>query len=296
VQRYFLRSAVAGRSLRVRVSLGDIEQEALVQLYDPSGRPASADSDSLVQVGYGKSSSVVVEVPAEDMAPGVYELDVINPGTDRMTATVQAELALVAMTPQANGTLEAMNPGVATANLEARAALVGAQRSAIVAGRGILAESLAIAVPDWAARAEVLVEMPREQWEWFSDFGLTVFDSVGQQVDVAPLNYARGRLTFPVPPRLAGHPALIELYPAFAREGAGMPWQASVRIRFFRDSSEALGGPQPLTVVAGGRIVLPAALLPFGLLEGLAPLVEWRLTPIRGSGAPAVAYQAVRQP
>jgi len=151
-------------------------------------------------------------------------------------------------------------------------------------------------VPDWAVRAEVLVDMPREQWEGFSDFGLTVFDSAGQQVDVAPLNYARGRLTFPVPPRLAGHPAVIELYPAFAREGAAVPWHASVRIRFFRDSSEALRGPQALHVVAGGRIVLPAALLPFGLPEGLDPLVKWRLSPVRGSGADAVTYQAVRRP
>ncbi|HEY7685881.1 MAG TPA: S8 family serine peptidase [Gemmatimonadales bacterium] len=296
VQRYFLRSPVAGRSMRVRVALGDIDQEALVQLYDPNGRPASADPDSLVQVGYGKAASVVIELPAEDMLPGVYELDVINPGINRTTATVQADLALVAMAPQANGTLEAMNPGVATANLEARATLVGAQRSAMVAGRGTAAESLAVAVPAWAVRAEVLVEMPREQWDGFSDFGLTVFDSAGQQVDVAPLNYARGRLTFPVSPRLAGHPAVIELYPAFAREGAVSSWQASVRVRFFGDSSEALGGPLPLTVVAGGRIVLPAALLPFGLLEGLAPLVEWRLSPIRGSGASALTYQAVRQP
>jgi hypothetical protein len=296
VQRYFLRSPVAGRTLRFRVSLGDVDEEALVQLYDPSGRPASSDPDSLVQVGYGKSSSVVVEVPAEDMLPGVYELDVINPGTDRVTASVQAELAPVAVTPQTNGTLEAMNPGVATASLEARAALVGAQRGATVAGRGASAESLAVTVPDWATRAEVLVEMPREQWEWFTDFGLTVFDSAGQQVDAAPLNYARGRLTYSVSPRLAGHPAVIELYPAFARENAASPWQASVRIRFFRDSSEALGGPQLLNVVAGGRIVLPAALLPFGLPDGLDPLVQWRLSPVRGSGAAAVSYQAVRQP
>jgi hypothetical protein len=125
---------------------------------------------------------------------------------------------------------------------------------------------------------------------------LTVFDSAGQQVDAAPMNYARGRLTYTVPPGLAGHPAMIELYPAFAREDAASPWQASVRVRFFRDSSEALGGPRPLTIVAGGRTILPAALLPFGLLEGLDPLVEWRLSPARGSGAAAVNYQAVRQP
>jgi subtilisin family serine protease len=296
VQRYFLRSPVAGRTLRFRVSLGDVDQEALVQLYDPSGRPASADPDSLVQVGYGKFSSAVVEVPAEDMLPGVYELDVINPGTDRVTATVQAELASVAVTPQANGTLEAMNPGVATTSLEARAALVGAQRVATVAGRGVSAESLAVTVPSWAARAEVLVEMPRGQWERFTDFGLTVFDSAGQRVDAAPLNYARGRLTYSVSPRLAGHPAVVELYPGFARQDGASPWQASVRIRFFRDSNEALGNPRLLNVVAGGRVVLPAALLPFGLPEGLDPLVEWRLSPVRGSGAAAVTYQAVRQP
>jgi hypothetical protein len=296
VQRYFLRSPVAGRSLRVRVALGDIDQGALVQLYDPSGRPASADPDSLVQVGYGKVSSAVIEVPAEDMLPGVYELVVINPGIDRVTASIQADLAPVAITQQANGTLEAKNPGVATASLEARAALVGAQWGATVAGRGAFAESLVVAVPAWATRAEVLVEMPREQWEWFTDFGLTAFDSAGQQLDAAPLNYARGRLTYPVSPRLAGHPAVIELYPGFARADAASPWQAAVRIRFFRDSGEALGGPKLLTVVAGGRIVLPAALLPFDRQEGLDPLVKWRLSPVRGSGAAAVAYQAVRQP
>jgi hypothetical protein len=230
------------------------------------------------------------------MLPGVYELDVINPGTDRVTATVQAELASVAVTPQANGTLEAMNPGVATTSLEARAALVGAQRVATVAGRGVSAESLAVTVPSWAARAEVLVEMPRGQWERFTDFGLTVFDSAGQRVDAAPLNYARGRLTYSVSPRLAGHPAVVELYPGFARQDGASPWQASVRIRFFRDSNEALGNPRLLNVVAGGRVVLPAALLPFGLPEGLDPLVEWRLSPVRGSGAAAVTYQAVRQP
>lgn len=296
VQRYFLRSPVAGRTLRFRVSLGDVDQEALVQLYDPTGRPASADPDSLLQVGYGKSSSTVVEVPAEDMLPGVYELDVINPGTERVTATVQAELASVAVTSQANGMLEAMNPGVATANLEAHAALVGAQRVATVAGRGASAESLAVAMPGWAARAEVLVEMPPGQWERFTDFGLTVFDSAGQQVDAAPLNYARGRLTYPVPHRLAGHPAVIELYPGFARESGASAWQASVRIRFFRASSEALGRPRLLNVVSGGRTVLPAALLPFAAPEGLDPLVEWRLSPARGAGAAAVTFQAVRQP
>jgi hypothetical protein len=81
VQRYFLRVPVARTSMRLTVSLRDADDEAVVQLYDPRGRPASGSPDSLVAVGYGKTARVVIEVPAEDVDAGVYELDVFNPGT-----------------------------------------------------------------------------------------------------------------------------------------------------------------------------------------------------------------------
>ena len=295
-QRYFLRSAVAGRTLRVTASLADSADAVFMQLYDPASHPVSENPDSLVVLGDGKSSAATIEVPAEDMSAGVYELDVHNPGLQRTTVAVRAQLAPVAVTPRGEGGLEAFNPGVATVTVRTVAALAGAERRWDVVGRGAPAESLALAVPAWAARGEVQVTMAVGQWEQFTDFGVTVFDSTGQQVHAAALNYARGRQTFDVPASVAGHTALIELLPGFARPDTAPPWQASVRVRFFADSLQSLGPAHLLSLVAGGRTVLPpldVTLPPIALPEGFAPLLMWRLASPVGGGAAAVAFQTV---
>jgi subtilisin family serine protease len=296
VRRYFLR-VPAATSFSYSVSVADPKDGALVQLYDPDGRPATASPDSIVLV-FGKTASATVLVPAEDVRAGVYELDVVNQGTTRATVSVRAQQAAVALTPRTDGTIEVTNVGDGTANVSALPLLAGAERRVDIAGRGALPESVWVSVPEWASRADVLVEMPRPQWELFTDFGLSVYDSSSQQVDAAPLNYARGRAAFDIPAGLAGHAALIELYPAFARPDSTPPWQASVRVRFFTDSLEAVGAPQPLTVVAGGRSVLPAASVPaMTLPDGFLPLVAWRLSPSgAGRGAPALGYQEAQRP
>jgi hypothetical protein len=211
---------------------------------------------------------------------------------------VRAQLAPVAVAPapREGGGLEAFNPSAASVNVTAAAALAGAERSWEVAGRGAPPETVTVVVPDWAARAEVQVSMPVPQWEQLTDFGVTVFDSTGQQVHTAALNYARGRQAFEVPGSITAHTIRIELFPAFARDTAS-PWQSSVRVRFFVAAPQALGPSRLLNVVAGGRAVLPplgAALPPIALPEGFAPLLAWRLTPLAGGGAAAVAYQTVQ--
>jgi hypothetical protein len=228
----------------------------------------------------------------------VYELDVVNQGTTRATVSVWAQQAPVALTPRTDGTIEVTNVGDGTATLSALPSLAGAERRVDIAGRGAPAESVWVSVPEWASRADVLVEMPRPQWALFTDFGLSVYDSSSQQVTAAPLNYARGRAAFDVPVSLAGHAALIELYPAFARPDSAPPWQASVRIRFFTDSLEAAGASQSLTVVAGGRSVLPAVSVPaMTLPAGFRPLVAWRLSPSGdGHAAAALGYQEAQRP
>ncbi|HEY6223774.1 MAG TPA: S8 family serine peptidase, partial [Gemmatimonadales bacterium] len=246
VRRYFLRIP-GGTSFSYTVSVGDADDGVLVQLFDPDGRPETATEDSIVLVGYGKSPSSTVLVPAEDVRPGVYELDLINQETTRAKVSVRGQQAPVALAPRDDGTIEVTNVGDGTATLSAVASLAGAERHVAVAGRGAPAESVWVSVPHWARRADVLVVMPRPQWELFTDFGLSVYDSSGQQVDAAPLNYARGRAAFDVPRGLAGHSALIELFPAFARPDSVPAWQASVRVRFFGDSLEPIGAPQSVT-------------------------------------------------
>ncbi len=297
VQRYFLRVPVAGTSMRLTVSLRDADHEAVVQLYDPRGRPASGSPDSLVAVGYGKAARVVIEVPAEDVEAGVYELDVFNPGTGRSIAAISAELAPVTLAVRDDGTLEVSNPGTTTAALLGHATLVGAERRVTIEGRGAPTESVTVVLPPWAARAEVLVEMAHEQWERFTDFGLTAFDSAGHQVETTPLNYARGRQTFDVSARLAGHPVVFELLPAFAHADAPSPWTARVRVRVFTDSGSIVDAGVRLDVVPGGRAALPVPMsTSLALPEGFASLVEWRLTPASGTTPAAVGFQPIRRP
>jgi hypothetical protein len=63
-------------------------------------------------------------------------------------------------------------------------------------------------------------------------------------------------------------------------------------VRFFAAQPQPLGGPQEVTVVAGGRTTLrlpPVSMT--GLSEGFTPLLEWRVR--FANAADAVRHQAV---
>jgi hypothetical protein len=104
------------------------------------------------------------------------------------------------------------------------------------------------------------VQLAPDLWDELTDDAVTVFDSAGQQLNNAPLNYAIGRQDFQLPSGLAGQPVTIELYPAFARVDAAHAWQAQVRVRFLAVQPAAIGGSQQLVVTAGGRSVATAPL------------------------------------
>src|SRR5438876_5716819 len=188
------------------------------------------------------------------------------------------------------GGLELSDPGTASATVRLTQALIGAERGFNVTGRGAPAESISVRVPEWAARAVIDVQMPREQWDEFTDFGVTDFDSTGQQVGQGAMNYAFARHSFGVAPGLRKAPVTIELFPAFARDGGAQPWRATVRLRFLFRDPQPFGGARDVTVVAGGRAVAPLTQPPLlALPEGFTPLVEVSAqAPGGGTGADAV--------
>ena len=151
-------------------------------------------------------------------------------------------------------------------------------------------------VPEWAARATIDVTMPREQWDDFTDFGVTDYDSTGQQIGQGALNYAVGRHKFAVPASLRGHPLTIELFPAFARDNGIHPWPAQVSVRFFLADPRPLGDGSDLRVVSGGRTAVPTGKSPDDLTlpEGFGPLVELRVH--SGGGAVPDAVRRVALP
>ena len=297
VQRYFLRAPTVGTTLGITVTLPDSGKEsALVRLFEPSGQPARSVGDHDVGVGGDAGGTVTLLVTAEDFVPGVYELDIVAPPLTSVSATVRAAVAPVALTTAAAG-LEASNPGSASAQLRTAAALIGVERRVEVTARGLPAESLTVRVPAWATNAEIDVAMPREQWNLFTDFGITVFDSTGQQVAVEPMNYAEGRQRIALRKGMAGQPWTIDLFPAFARVGVSRSWRATVRVRFLLHPPRPAGGSSDLSVVPGGRAVLRLAAPPPSVLavpQGFEPLLEVTAAPVGGSSAvPAVRREPV---
>src|SRR5213594_3216876 len=287
VRRYFLRVVQPGATLVASVTLADSgQQTARAILYEPNGAPfRDLARDSIVPIGGSQVGTARFIVRAEDAVAGVYELDVVAPPRSGATATVRAQLAPLTLADR-----EATNPGPAIVSGRVTQALLGVERALEVTGRGATPESLTVAVPDWAATAIVEVELPREQWREFTDFGVTEFDSAGQQVSQGPLEYAFGRQAFAVPPALRGHPLTVELYPGFARDKGVHPWRGKLRVRFLLSEPRQLGDGREITVLPGGRAPLPAQRpRDLALPEGCAPLVE---VSVRASVGPPPAASA----
>ncbi len=256
VQRYFLRVPTAGATLQATVTLPDSGvQHATAQLFEPSGHPFRETAER--SLGSEDGGSVQYTVRAEDAVAGVYELDVYAPPLAAATVDVRAELAAVTLAPVAAG-LEVGDPGHSSASVVVTSRALGAGRDIAVAGRGLPPESVTVRVPAWADRMVVDVQVAPDFWDELTDDAVTVFDSAGQQLNNAPLNYAIGRQDFKLPAGLGGRPVTIELYPAFARVDAAHAWQAQVRVRFLAAHPIAIGGSQELAVSAGGRSVATA--------------------------------------
>jgi hypothetical protein len=276
VQRYFLRVPGAGATLQATVTLPEsLGSRAAVRLYEPSGQPSRAADRAPVERLPPGSVSYIIR--AEDILPGVYELDVAAPPLSGVVARVRAELAPLELN-ETDGRLEVSNPGSLTLTGTARQALLGAERNYRVAGKGAAAETLSVRVPAWAASATIDVELAAPLWSVLTGFGVTEFDSTGQQIAESPLNYAFGRQRVRLPAALVGRPLSIELDPAFARLEAARPWEANVRVRFLLPYEQPLGNETQVPVVSGGRVTLPAAAgVTLALPAGFAPLIEARV-------------------
>ncbi|HUC39433.1 MAG TPA: S8 family serine peptidase, partial [Gemmatimonadales bacterium] len=292
VQRYFVRVPQDDATLRATVTLPDsVGQQATVRLYEPNGAPArSAPDDIDIGEPVGEPGTAVITVRAEDLVPGVYELDVVAPPLAATTATVHAELGPVALTTKhGTGSLEASSVTTGPGNSatgEVTYRLVGAERSYAIAGRGQPAESIQVRAPRWAKRMEVDLQVSPDLWDELTDLSVTVYDSTGQQVRGGnePVNYAFGRMSLALSDSTTGVPLTVEFYPAFARLPVHA-WKGTVQLRFL-GPDEPAGEGGPLSVVAGGRSVLRPPNPPsLDLPVGFGMLIETRVTTPTGSVA-----------
>ena len=300
VRRYFLRAPQAGATLRATVTLPDSQQQRVtLRLYEPNGAPArSAPED--IEVGGEERGTATITVRGEDLVPGVYELDVVAPPLAGATATVRAELGALALTLPGGGggqSLEASSVRDGTVLGRVTHTLIGVERHFALTGRGLPAETLHVRTPAWAKRAEIDLQLTSELWDELTDFSMTVYDSTGQQIPEGneAVNYAFGRMSFPVTEALSGRLLTVEFFPAFAKL-PGHPWRGTARVRFL-GKEKTLGDGRDISVVSGGRAAVALPVPSASALDvpgGFDALIETRVSTPSGS-ATAVRRSALER-
>jgi hypothetical protein len=215
------------------------------------------------------------------VVPGAYEVVAVAPSAQPLSASVKvihSPLRLQLARDQAGVNAALTNVTAAPVQAEVGVLLGGGERIETVAERGSAPRRIPFVAPAWARAVVVDVTMDRAQWGRFTDFGFTLFDSAGRQIEKQPLNYAFGRLQAKLPDGHGDMKVELGLFPGFADPKSDEKWTLRASIRLYADSAVALEqkGPVDSTLTIPPRKVatlgftLPAS--PFPLGDGFFPL------------------------
>jgi hypothetical protein len=293
--------ADTGLGLRVEVATMAPDQLAIAALHEPGGQPFR--DGSVTAAGF-RDGAALFEIDAGDVVGGMYEAIVVAPPTGAASARVSVTRSPVRLgAAVVADSLEIHATSVVAAPLEVRlrTALTGAAMMRNITGSGHEVVRVTIAVPLWATRMAVDASMPREAWPHFTDFAVTVREPNGRLLEAAPLNYAFGRLSGPVPEQVRGDSLVIHLRPAPADTSRATPYLLNLLVRFSADRPWALddGGTSraPLAAAGARRVRFPLTAWPLAIPPGFFPLVTvvalegddavWtRELPLWGAGGP----------
>ena len=277
--------ADSARGFEVRVNAGATDQ-AFAFLHEPGGRPYR-NGGMLPLVG---GQPAILRVNGEDARAGVWEVVVSASPAGAATASVEVLrsplAARLVRTGERTVSARVSNPGTAPVRAGIAAALVGAELIRGVAAPGPEGRELAVIAPGWARQLVVEVTMTPEQWGRFTDFGVTVFDSIGRRLEAEPMQYATGRLTLPLTPG-ADRALRLSLRPGLADPADSAEWRAGVTVRAFAPRELALApaaGDSVLSVAgaASAALEFPLPPSPWPLPAGYHPLAGVTVTTPEG--------------
>jgi hypothetical protein len=275
--RTFFR-ADSARPFEVRISTGSAGQKGLAFFHEPEGMPYRDESARAIGAA---EREAVYEVDGRDVVPGAYEAVVVAPPVQSLDATVkvtQSPLRLQLGRQGATAVAQLSNLTSTPASAEVAMLIGGAERVETVVARGSAVRRIAFQAPEWAQAVVVDLTMERAQWSRFTDFGVTLFDSAGRQIEKQPLNYAFGRLQAKLPEQRGNQPLELALFPAFADPTSQENWTVRAAIRLYADSAVALepaaAADSVLTIAPGkaasAGFTVPANPWPLG--DGFFPL------------------------
>jgi subtilisin family serine protease len=261
--------ADSGRPFALTVETSGQAERALAFLHEPDGMPFR--DESARTAGFGPQSAEY-EADSRDVVSGAYESVVVALPNQPLKASVslsQSPLALRAV--RRGGSVRATLTNVTGAPVEAQVGLHlgGAARVDSVSATGSAPQRIPFVVPSWSRGVVVDVSMPRAQWGKFTDFGVSLFDSVGHLLGKQPLNYAFGRLQVQLPEGHGDVPVTLGLFPGFADPGENQRWALRTSIRVYADTSVVLAGAD-----SAARTIAPraSATTEFALTQSPWPL------------------------
>ena len=263
--RTFFR-ADSARPFEARVSSRGSLEKGLGFLHEPDGMPYR--DESVRPIG-GSAGAAVYQVDARDVVPGAYEAAALAPTPQPINVSVRVTQSPVRLHLRRNanegvGTLS----NVTTKPVQAEVAMLlgGGERVDTVTARGSAARRIPFVAPAWAKSVVVDIAMDRAQWGRFTDFGVTLFNSGGRQIDKKPLNYAFGRLQTALPQGHGDMPVELALFPGFADPVSDEAWSLRATIRLYADSAVTLvprqGQQTTVTIAPAGSASVVFALPP----------------------------------
>lgn len=261
----------SARPFVLNVETGGRAERALAFLHEPDGMPFRDESARTAAFG---PQSAEYEVDSHDVVGGDYEAVVVAPPSQAVTATLtlsQSPLALSAARSGDRVQAEVRNLTGAPVDALVGLHLGGAVRSEGVTAQGSAAQRIPFVVPAWSRGVVVDLTMDRAEWGRFTDFGVTLFDSLGRQLGKQPLNYAFGRLQVELPEGHGDMPVTLGLFPGFADPSDSRPYSLHASIRVYADTSVVLASAD-----TGSRTVAPRAAI---RSDFTLPASPWPLPP-----------------
>lgn len=232
--------ADSGRPFLLTVETKGRAERALSFLHEPDGMPFR--DEGARSAGFGPQSAEY-EADSRDVVSGAYESVVVAPPNQALTATVSVSQSPLALRAARQGeSVHATLTNLTGAPVEAEVGmhLGGAARLETVSATGSAVQRIPFVVPGWSRGVVIDVAMDRAQWGRFTDFGVTLFDSLGQQLGKQPLNYAFGRLQVELPEGHGDVPVTLGLFPGFADASGDQRWSLHTSIRVYADTSVVL--------------------------------------------------------
>lgn len=294
----------SGRAADIRVRALGTTRDVTLALHEPDGMPYREDPSRPLATG---DTGTTYAIDARDAVGGDYELVALAGDAGEASVQVVVRQAPVAMAVQRGAgagafTIALANRGADAAEITPTLMAIGAERTLPVMGASSAPVRVPLTLPAWVKSLTIDVAMDRAQWNRFTDFGMTLFDSAGRQLGKEPLNYPAGRLRVDLPEHKGALPATLGLFPGFADAGDER-WALTLTIRYYADSAVhatrgASAADAPVAVPAGGSAAvafkLPAVTWP--LPQGFLPLGAAVIENVEGIWTQELALPAASAP